>query len=105
MGLYVTAEIPGRELEGVYSLPREALSVDGDLRVVGRDGRLRIREVEILRASDERVVVGSGLAPGDRVVVSRLETVTEGMRVRVAGEASDEGPAPPVAPAAEGEPE
>ena len=105
MGLYVTAEIPGRELEGVYSLPREALSVDGDLRVVAPDGRLRIREVEILRTSDERVVVGSGLAPGDRVVVSRLETVTEGMRVRVAGEASDEGPAPPVAPAAEGEPE
>ena len=104
MGLFVEAEIPGRELTGVYVVPREALSSEGSLRVVGPAGRLQIRPVEIARSTEDRVVVREGLEPGSRVVVSRLDAVTDGMVVRVASgdEPAVDEPAGAGAPAAEG---
>jgi hypothetical protein len=68
-------------------LPRRALrtterSSDDEVMVVDGDGRLRFRRVDVLRAEGDRIVVGAGLADGDRVVVSRLEEAVDGMQVR-----------------------
>ncbi len=86
VGLFVRAEIEGRRVEGAYVLPRSALhgGADGRYRVWVVDGedRLRAREVEVLRAQQEQVVIGGGLEPGLQVVVSPLETPIEGMAVR-----------------------
>ncbi len=98
VGLFVEAEIVGRTVEDAYVLPRNALRRPrGDGRpyvlVVDDDSRLRIRDVEVLRTERGRVIVGAGLSPGERVCISPLRAVTDGMRVRVAGDAS-EGDAP-----------
>jgi len=107
VGLFVEAEILGRTVEDVYVLPRQALR-EGDpmdpqapdrVHVIDSEGRLHLRPVEVLRTEQERVVIASGLAPGERVSLSPLRSAVEGMRVRVAAEPSEEGSGPE-APAA-----
>jgi len=95
VGLFVEAEIIGRALEGVFVVPRRALRGDDIILVVDVEDRLRFRTVEVLRAGRETVVVGAGLQPGDRVCISTIEAVTDGMRVRPLGdERSQDTPAP-----------
>jgi hypothetical protein len=50
--------------------------------IVDEEDRLRIRDVDVARAERDRVYIQSGLAPADRVTVSQIETVVDGMRVR-----------------------
>ena len=47
------------------------------------ESRLRYRDVEVLRADENMVVVSEGLLDGDLVVLSSLDVATEGMLVRV----------------------
>jgi multidrug efflux pump subunit AcrA (membrane-fusion protein) len=84
VGLFVRGEIQGRTAPGVAVLPRAALRGDDQVLVLDDEGRLRFRDVEVLRALRDEVVVSGGLAAGERVCVSALETVVEGMKVRVA---------------------
>jgi RND family efflux transporter MFP subunit len=86
VGLFVRGEIQGRTAPGVAVLPRSALRADGRVLVLGDDGRLRFRDVEVLRTLRDEVVVSGGLATGERVCVSPLEMVVDGMHVRVAPE-------------------
>ena len=74
----------GISAQSVALLPREVLRGRGDtVLVVDEQNRLRIRAVEILRTTREQVVVRSGLAAGERVIVSSVDAVVEGMPVRV----------------------
>jgi hypothetical protein len=82
VGLFVKAEIEGRVAHDVLTVPRAAMR-DGDrLLVVDRDSRLRERESEVLRIDRDEVLVRADIEPGDRVVVSPLQVVVDGMRVR-----------------------
>jgi len=85
VGLFVEAEIEGRRVAEVFLLPRVALRADGDrewVYVADAAGRLRFREVVVLRREREQVVIGSGLVPGDRVIVSPMAAAVNGMRIR-----------------------
>lgn len=82
-GLFVDASLQGREWPDVLVVPREALRTDGTVWVVDDTLRLRRRRPDVLRAERERVLVRSGLAPGERVLVSVLEGALEGQLVRV----------------------
>lgn len=82
VGLFVEATIRGRTLEDVYVLPRAALREGRRVLIVDEAGRLQFRDVEVARTEAEHVVVGSGVRPGDQVVVSALETPVEGMQVK-----------------------
>jgi multidrug efflux pump subunit AcrA (membrane-fusion protein) len=82
-GMFVQAEIAGRELKDVVVLPRSALH-DGDhVHVVELGDVLRMRPVDVLRRERERVVLRAGVAAGERVCTTSLEAPTDGMRVRV----------------------
>jgi RND family efflux transporter MFP subunit len=87
-GLYVDAEIEGRRVSNVAVLPRSAVRGDNQVLIVSEDERLHFRTVEILRQARNEVIVASGLAEGERVCLSPLAVVTDGMRVRTAEEAS-----------------
>ncbi len=82
VGLFVNAEIEGRPLDDVYVLPREALRT-GDRVFLVDDGRLRFRDVEIVRTDRNEVIIGAGLAPGDLVCLTPLDTPVDGMKVRL----------------------
>lgn len=88
VGMYVTAEILGNVAEQVAIIPRAALRGDDHVWVLDRDNRLRMRSVEVLRLDGGVAVIGSGLANGERVILSSLDYVTEGMSVE-----PHEGPA------------
>jgi RND family efflux transporter MFP subunit len=81
-GLFVDAEIEGRTVHGVAVIPRSAVRGDDQVLVVTDDDRLHFRTIEILRRKQDKVVVASGLAEGERLCVSPLSAVTDGMRVR-----------------------
>jgi RND family efflux transporter MFP subunit len=86
VGLFVRAEIEGREFRDVTVLPRAALhgrrEGERSVWVVDAADRLRSRRVDVLRSGRDEVVIRGGLAAGERVLVSPLETAVEGMAVR-----------------------
>ena len=82
VGLFVEAEIEGRELSGVHAVPRAAVRGRDVVLVVDPEDHLRFRPVEIARRLEEEVLVTRGLEPGDRVVVSALDAPVDGMAVR-----------------------
>ena len=85
VGMFVEAEITGRRVDDVVVLPWAALNGRDQVLIVDDDGRLRYRQVDILRSTSENVLVQGGLAAGERVSVSALDAVIEGMAVQVAG--------------------
>ena len=91
VGLYVEAEIQGATAEGVAVLPRSALRGRSQVLVITPDDRLEFREVDLLRTTREEIYVRGGLEEGERVCLSPLEAVTDGMQVRTStGEATPE---------------
>jgi RND family efflux transporter MFP subunit len=83
IGLFVQAEIQGLLVDDVVVLPRAALRAGDRVLVVDDEERLRFRVVEVLRVYRDEAYVSAGIAPGERVVISPLQTVVEGMRVEV----------------------
>jgi RND family efflux transporter MFP subunit len=90
VGLFVEADIEGRLFEGLVELPRSALREGDQVVVVGDDSRMQTRPVEVVRADRDRVFVSGGLRAGERVAVTRLDVVVDGMTVRPL--ARDPGP-------------
>lgn len=90
VGLFVDAEILGREVEGAVILPRSALRGEDRVLVVDEESKLRFRKVDVLRVNRTEAVIVGGLGAGEKVCVSLLEAVTDGMKVRTAGSSSEE---------------
>ena len=91
VGLFVEAEILGREVGEAVVLPRAALHGADRVLVVDADSRLRFREVEVLRVERDEVVIGAGLSAGERVCVSPLPAAVDGMSVRVVVDPEEPG--------------
>ncbi len=82
IGLFVEAEIRGREIDGAYIIPRNALRGEGSVYVVEEGGTLSVRTVEIIDSNPDRVVLSSGIRGGELVVVSPIRGASNGMRVQ-----------------------
>jgi len=83
IGLFVGAEIQGLSFDDVVVLPRIALRGDSRVYVVDAENRLQFRDVLLLRKADDQIYIKGGLQAGERVCISPLDVVVEGMRVRV----------------------
>ena len=84
IGAYVHAEIAAKSLSNVVAVPRSALHEDERVWVA-KDGKLDIRTVHIVWRERDRVLVDSGLADGDQVVVSPIPSPQPGMGLRLKG--------------------
>ncbi|WKJ92370.1 efflux RND transporter periplasmic adaptor subunit [Methylomonas montana] len=80
-GLFVQAEIEGVRRDGLFTLPRTALSSLQQAKLVNAEQRLEIRQLEVLRQETEGVIIKAGLNPGERVVVSEMPVPVAGMKV------------------------
>jgi RND family efflux transporter MFP subunit len=80
-GSFVDIRIAGRTLHDVVSVPRHAIH-DGGRVWVFDEGKLGVREVEIVREDRQQTLISSGLEDGDLVIVSALDAVTDGMTIR-----------------------
>lgn len=85
IGSFVEARIVGEKIADVVRLDRNYVRKDGTAWVM-EEGKLRIRELEILLQDEEFAYVASGLNEGDRVVTTNLATVVDGAPLRLAPE-------------------
>ncbi len=81
VGQFVKAQISGRNAEDVVVLPRSAVRKNNNVLLVDADNRLRFRPIETLRLYQDTVLVSGGLAAGERVCISPVQTAIEGMLV------------------------
>jgi len=81
VGLFVAAQIEGLVAEAVVALPRTALREGNRVLVVDAANTLRFRDITPLRLHGDQVLIEGGLSAGERVCVSPLQTVVDGMPV------------------------
>lgn len=81
VGLFVQAEIQGHPAEDIIVVPRAAIRNASEVLVVDDDNRLRFRAVELLRVYGDEAFISGGLRKGERISISPLQAVVDGMRV------------------------
>ncbi len=84
IGMFVDALVKGRELEGVFVLPRKAVRVGGEVIVIDEDNRIRRQEVSPIWSEEDKVVIpqsGGGLNPGDVICLTPLAYPANGALV------------------------
>ena len=89
-GMFCVVEIPGRAMNGVYRLPRQAVSFENTAYLVDENNRLKTVAVEVQRIEGEFVYVGRGLDAGDTVILTRLIDPLENALLEVAGATGQE---------------
>ncbi|RIK09632.1 MAG: hypothetical protein DCC49_05575 [Acidobacteria bacterium] len=82
-GMSASVEIIVEEIEKVVEVPAAAVFTRGtdDYVYVVDDGTARAVKVETARGAAGKLLIRTGLKPGDKVVVSRIEKISEGSRV------------------------
>jgi hypothetical protein len=99
LGSFVDVAITARPIEDAVRLPRAALRNGREVYVMNDQSLLEIREVEIAWTEPDVVLITGGLAPGERIVTSRIATPVPNMPLRTA-EPAPAAPAPPPEPSA-----
>jgi RND family efflux transporter MFP subunit len=82
IGLFVDAEIMGRKVDQAVVIPRSAVRGENKVFIVDDDNRLVFRDVTVARMGRDSAVISSGIEASERVCVSLLDAVTDGMKVR-----------------------
>lgn len=79
LGSYVRVEIAGPLLEDVIELPRSVIRANETVWVMGRDGLLDIRPIDILVSRPDTVVIRTLLGPDEEIVASPLPVAIQDM--------------------------
>ena len=81
IGAFVEAEMLGTELNNVVRINRNFLRNNETIWVM-ENGKLSIREVNVILTDSEYAYISEGLKAGEKVVTTNLSTVTEGVELR-----------------------
>ncbi|MCD6272405.1 MAG: HlyD family efflux transporter periplasmic adaptor subunit [Deltaproteobacteria bacterium] len=81
---YVRVEIYGRSIKGIFNITRTALH-NNRVWIVKDDGRLDIRDVEIIWKNARTVFIGDGLNENERIVISDISAPTANMPLKILG--------------------
>ena len=82
LGVFLRAEIRGRERRGLIALPTAALDERGRVAVVDGEDRVWSRRVEVLQQTEGEVLTAGGLRPGELVCAALPRPLVDGMRVQ-----------------------
>lgn len=80
VGMYVSAEIIGHELQNVVKLPRRVLHKQDQVIVVGTDNRISFKTINLLQSDGDDVLV-SGLETGEKIMSTRVPYAVVGLEV------------------------
>lgn len=83
-GTFVEVEILGEKVSGFYKIPREAIR-KADNIWIAEDGQMNIKDIKIKRSDEEFVYTDEGLMPGENIVITPLDAVIDGMKIRYEG--------------------
>ncbi|SDR66478.1 efflux RND transporter periplasmic adaptor subunit [Christiangramia echinicola] len=81
IGSFVEAHMTAEEIKNIVRLNRDLVRTNNTVWVM-QDGELQIREVEILLSDSQYSYISEGLEEGDKVVVTNLSTVSNGIKLR-----------------------
>lgn len=82
VGMFVKAIIEGRTLPHGFVIPNGGLNPGNLVYTLDEDNRLVIKKVKVAKQGSESVVIEAGLEHGDRVVLTPLQSVVEGMQLQ-----------------------
>ncbi len=86
IGTFVDAEIQGRVIEDLVTLPRSLMRAGNRIWIIDDQNRLRNRKVDVLRTDGPQIYVTAGLEAGERVCASSIVGAIPGTEVRVSGQ-------------------
>jgi RND family efflux transporter MFP subunit len=81
VGLFVDAEIHGREISGVVTVPRRALYKSNKVYTLDDDNRVQLKTVRVLTTDRGQAWIKGDLAEGEAIVVGGQSFLVPGMRV------------------------
>jgi RND family efflux transporter MFP subunit len=84
VGLFVEAEIMGRELPAIVVIPRQAVRPGDEVFIVNSQSRLELRKLDIVKRLGNQLFVSAGLNSGDLICITSLDDAIPGMLVRLA---------------------
>ncbi len=85
MGSFVQVEVQGRVLPQVARIPRRSLQGENQVWLVDDENKLVLREVEVARKEKDTVLVKSGLAEEETLVLTPVSGAANGLVVRLRG--------------------
>jgi RND family efflux transporter MFP subunit len=88
VGLFVRAEIQGAEVKDVIVVPRYAMRDATHVLIVDAEDRLRARAVEVVRIDRDEVLIQGPLGEGERICLSPVQVLIDGMKVRAIDDAT-----------------
>ena len=71
----------GAYCSGIFSIPVNAISENNEVYIVNNDSELVSRQLSILKKYSDFVIVKDGLKAGERIVISKLSTASNGIKV------------------------
>ena len=80
-GLFVQAEIFGKQYKNIYAVPRKAIKSGSQVLVIEQGNKLYARDVKILRLDAETAYISEGLDNGEMICLSKLDIFVNGMLV------------------------
>ena len=83
LGQYVRVRIMGPAEKNVYRVSRNALRDGGELWLLGKGNKLDVVDVEVVWSDRDSVILnGNILNDGDKLIMTDLDVVVEGMQLR-----------------------
>ena len=89
VGQFVNLRLLGTKVQA-FVVPDSAFRSQDTVLVVDSENELRSRKVTTLHLDGKEVWVTQGLEDGDRVCITPVEIIAEGMKVRIANSASEQ---------------
>lgn len=83
VGTFVSAQIIGKTVDNVVTVPRSILQPDNTLFVATSEGTLAVRQVNVTRSTPEMAYINYGLIPGDQIITTSIAAPIPGMAVRI----------------------
>lgn len=92
LGSFVRADIAGTTMEAAFSLQRPYLRDGNTVWLLGDDGTLNVRTVNIAFRDKESVLISDGVVDGEKLITSNISVPVAGMRLRLEGDKGEKDP-------------
>tara|TARA_A100000171_G_scaffold51518_1_gene66034 strand:- start:1159 stop:2367 length:1209 start_codon:yes stop_codon:yes gene_type:complete len=91
IGTFVEVDIQANKLDNVVRLSRDYIRSNETVWVM-KEGKLEIREVDIVLTDNDYAYIRKGLEKGEQIVITDLSTVSNGIGLRTRSEGSEKEP-------------
>lgn len=91
IGTFVEVDIHANKLDNVVRLSRDYIRSNETVWVM-KEGKLEIREVDIVLTDNDYAYIHKGLEEGEQIVITDLSTVSNGIGLRTRSEGSEKEP-------------